>query len=76
MAVAAAAPYSAHLLLVWQGDVPVQVEHRTNNQGTYGQGRKSPMQFADFLKALQRGDSSLYMSTQEVRSMTLLAHSL
>lgn len=49
-----------------QGHVTVMVEQRSSTTDTFGQGRKAAMQFHDFLKAMKQGDSSLYMSTQEV----------
>jgi hypothetical protein len=44
----------------------VMVEHRSGSSDAYGQGRKAPMALKDLLTHLQKGDSNLYMSTQEV----------
>lgn len=54
------------LLGVMQGCVTVMVEQRSNATDTFGQGRKSAMQFCDFFNAMKEGNSSLYMSTQQV----------
>jgi hypothetical protein len=43
------------------------VEQRSGSNDAYGQGKKAPMKFRDFISHLQKGDSNLYMSTQEVR---------
>jgi hypothetical protein len=58
---------SHYLLLVPQGDAVVMVERRSGSSDAYGQGKKAPMKFRDFISPLQKGDSNLYMSTQEVR---------
>lgn len=51
-----------------QGDAVVMVEHRSGSSDAYGQGKKAPMALRDFIARMQKGDSNLYMSTQEVRS--------
>jgi hypothetical protein len=51
-----------------QGDAVVMVEHRSGSSDAYGQGKKVPMALRDFIARMQKGDSNLYMSTQEVRS--------
>eukprot|EP00775_Hariotina_reticulata_P000764 gene764-1071_t len=48
------------------GDVTVEVEHRGDISEGYGQGKKMPMPVRQLIQAMQQGDSSLYMSTQEV----------
>lgn len=53
--------------MVVQGNAVVTVEHRSGSNDAYGQGRKAPMKLRDFISHLQKGDSNLYMSTQEVR---------
>lgn len=50
-----------------QGDAVVMVEQRSGSSDAYGQGRKVPMALRDFISHMQRGDSNLYLSTQEVR---------
>jgi hypothetical protein len=55
------------LPLVPQGDAVVMVERRSGSNDAYGQGKKAPMRFRHFISHLQKGDSNLYMSTQEVR---------
>lgn len=42
------------------------VEHRRDSSDAYGQGKKVPMQLRELIAHLQKGDSNLYMSTQEV----------
>ena len=49
-----------------QGDAQVQVEFRNSNGESFGQGKKVPMSFKDFLQHMDKGDQLLYMSTQEV----------
>lgn len=51
-----------------QGDAVVLVEQRGNSKEPYGQGKKAPMRFGQLIEELQKGNSGLYMSTQEVRN--------
>ena len=52
-----------------QANVLVRVEHRTTKSDTYGKGEatKLDMLFGDVLERVAGGDSSLYMTTQDVR---------
>ncbi len=52
-----------------QGDTVVMVEHRSGSTDAYGQGKKVPMALREFIARMQKGDSNLYLSTQEVRSL-------
>jgi hypothetical protein len=60
--------WTVDYLLKRASKVPVRVEHRTAEQGSYGQGdaSKLDMKFGDVLKKLSKGDTSLYMTTQPV----------
>lgn len=60
--------WTVDYLLKHAGKVAVRVEHRTTEQGSYGQGdaSKLDMKFGDVLKKLSKGDTSLYMTTQPV----------
>ena len=49
-----------------QGGLEVQVESRENSKGNFGLGYKRTMTFGTFLKRLAGGDTSLYLTTQEV----------
>lgn len=52
-----------------QGDAVVMIEHRSGSSDAYGQGKKAPMPLRDFIARMQKGDSNLYLSTQEVRAL-------
>lgn len=56
-----------------QGNAVVMVEHRSGSSDAYGQGRKGPMALKDLITHLQRGNSDLYMSTQEVGQLACRA---
>ena len=46
----------------------MQVESRENAKGNFGLGYKRTMTFSKFLRRLAEGDTSLYLTTQEVCS--------
>ncbi len=49
----------------------MQVESRENAKGNFGLGYKRTMTFSNFLKRLEEGDTSLYLTTQEVCPSTV-----
>jgi len=64
------------LVFCEQGDVTVEVELRGNSSENYGQGKKISMPMRQLIQARQQGNSSLYMSTQEVRDTDLTCMAL
>ncbi len=49
------------------GDQAVEVEHREPG-GRFGQGRLRKMAFGAFLDSIEAGDTSLYMTTQDLKA--------
>lgn len=47
------------------------METREGLQGQYGAGRKMRMQFGAFLRRMAARDDALYLTTQEVCTLTL-----
>ena len=57
---------------IMQGNCEVNVECREDVKGSFGFGRKTRMQFGAFLDRIVKGDTSLYLTTQEVLMHPLL----
>ncbi|KAF8072806.1 jmj4 [Scenedesmus sp. PABB004] len=60
------ASWTDDALIAAAGDARVMVERRGSAAEAFGQGVKVPMLFGDLVRALQAGDTGLYLSTQEV----------
>ncbi len=54
-----------------QGNCEVSVECRKNEKGSFGVGRKTRMQFDTFLDCIAKGDTSLYLTAQEVSTQPI-----
>lgn len=55
-----------HMFDFLQGWCEVQVETRKDANGSFGLGRQRNMTFGRFLDRLAEGDTTLYLTTQEV----------
>lgn len=49
-----------------QGDEPIRVEVRSSEQGVFGRGNKKDTTFGKLVAAMASGDTSLYLTTQDV----------
>lgn len=49
-----------------QGACKVLVEQKSGYHGAFGKGHKVHMTFGELVQQLERGDDSLYLTTQEV----------
>ena len=56
-----------------QGDSTVEVEFRDADSTGFGHGQKEEMSFGAFLDRISKGDTSLYLTPQEVRCMITAA---
>jgi hypothetical protein len=52
-----------------QGHATVSVEKAGEGEKSFGKGKRMPMLFGDFLEALDSGEESLYMTTQDVSTL-------
>lgn len=55
---------------VIQGHAKVSVESQARQEG-FGKGKREKMQFKNFLSGLGKGSEKLYLTTQEVRIMSM-----
>jgi hypothetical protein len=68
-----AAPQSPHRqLLSVQGASQLEVEERKSRAEGYGKGKKTSMSFAECLRRLADGDTTLYLTTQKARRTACL----
>ncbi len=56
-----------------QGNSAVEVEFRDADSTGFGHGQKTEMSFGAFLDRISKGDTSLYLTAQEVRRMSTAA---
>ena len=56
-----------------QGNNTAEVESRDADSTGFGRGQKTEMSFGAFLDRISKGDTSLYLTPQEVRRISTAA---
>lgn len=59
-------PWTNQSLRAFSGSQSVRVERRETISNKFGQGREEVISFEEFLDAYERGDETLYLTTQEL----------
>jgi len=62
----ASSKWTNEYLIKTAGDEPIRVEVRSSEQGVFGRGNKKDTTFGKLVAAMASGDTSLYLTTQDV----------